>query len=597
MYKKLPEFIVEIANAHDGSLNKMMQLIQRFNKLKYQKKSIKFQIFKFDKISTKNFSWYKTYTKLFFSPKQWKIIFSKVSKGNEIWVDLFDEYSLDILKQNNSKIKGIKLQSSILKNNIIFDGLKKINLKKKKLIINISGHNLNEIKKIYKYLSSLKVKKIYFQTGFQDYPTKIKDLNVNKILLLKKTFTNIEFSFADHTDAKTSFSKVLPVILYFYGNTIIEKHFCLDRNSTKYDYFSSLEPKEMQETLDHLKNLNQMTSNEFTNKSEQNYLKNSIQKTVLERDKSKFQLINYKDLSFKRSSQTGMNIEEILNIQKKFFILKKSKRKDEVLKINDFKKSNIGIFVTCRLKSQRLKNKALLKIQGRESILRCLDNSKKIKNKNLTVLLTSYLNEDKPLIQLINNKMNNVKVFSGHPDDIVKRFISCAEKYKVDTIVRVTGDCPVISNEIIDLMIKSHFNNGADFTYADKFSVGTVGEVYSVSSLKTIAHHFPLAKYSEYLPWYFYSNESFFKINKVIINKSLIRNYRLTLDYEEDLKMFNKLFYLLKIKKLKNNIKNIFKVMDNNKSLANINKSKKLVYTQKAFSKNLYKNTKFKSIV
>ena len=66
MYKKLPEFIVEIANAHDGSLNKMMQLIQRFNKLKYPKKSIKFQIFKFDKISTKNFRWYKTYTKLFF---------------------------------------------------------------------------------------------------------------------------------------------------------------------------------------------------------------------------------------------------------------------------------------------------------------------------------------------------------------------------------------------------------------------------------------------------------------------------------------------------------------------------------------------------
>ena len=39
--------------------------------------------------------------------------------------------------------------------------------------------------------------------------------------------------------------------------------------------------------------------------------------------------------------------------------------------------------------------------------------------------------------------------------------------------------------------------------------------------------------------------------------------------------MFNKLFYLLKMKKLKNNIKNIFKVMDNNKSLININKRKK----------------------
>ena len=71
----------------------------------------------------------------------------------------------------------------------------------------------------------------------------------------------------------------------------------------------------------------------------------------------------------------------------------------------------------------------------------------------------------------------------------------------------------------------------------------------------------------------------------------------MTLDYEEDLKMFNKLFYLLKMKKLKNNIKNIFKVMDNNKSLVNINKRKKLVYTQKAFRRNLYRNTKFKSIV
>ena len=41
MYKKPPEFIVEIANVHNGSLNKMMQLIQRFNKLKYPKKTIK----------------------------------------------------------------------------------------------------------------------------------------------------------------------------------------------------------------------------------------------------------------------------------------------------------------------------------------------------------------------------------------------------------------------------------------------------------------------------------------------------------------------------------------------------------------------------
>lgn len=276
--------------------------------------------------------------------------------------------------------------------------------------------------------------------------------------------------------------------------------------------------------------------------------------------------------------------------------MNKSKKKYDLIKINGSKKSKIGIFVTCRLKSERLKNKALLKISGRESILRCLDNAKKIKNKNLTILLTSYLKEDKPLAKVVTNKIKNVKVFFGHPEDIVNRFISCAKKYNIDTIVRVTGDCPIISNEIMDVLIKTHFDKGADFTYADKFSVGTVGEIYSVSSLKKISYHFPYAEYSEYLPWYFYSNKSFFKINKVNLNKSFIRDHRLTLDYIEDLKMFNKLFYFLKIKKLKNNLKNIFKVMDNSKNLVKINKHKKLVYTQKNFVRNLNIKTKFKNI-
>jgi len=56
MYKKLSEFIVEITNAHDESFPKMIKLIQSFDKLNYFKKLTKFQLFKFDKISTKDFS-------------------------------------------------------------------------------------------------------------------------------------------------------------------------------------------------------------------------------------------------------------------------------------------------------------------------------------------------------------------------------------------------------------------------------------------------------------------------------------------------------------------------------------------------------------
>ena len=107
--------------------------------------------------------------------------------------------------------------------------------------------------------------------------------------------------------------------------------------------------------------------------------------------------------------------------------------------------------------------------------------------------------------------------------------------------MRVTGDCPFISPEIIDNLIESHFTKGADYTAARKFAVGTAGEVYNVNALNFILKKMKHAPYSEYMPWYFLNNKNYFKINLVDLPKNLIRSYRLTLDYKEDLLMFNNL--------------------------------------------------------
>ena len=44
------------------------------------------------------------------------------------------------------------------------------------------------------------------------------------------------------------------------------------------------------------------------------------------------------------------------------------------------------------------------------------------------------------------------------------------------------------------------------------------------------------------MTFYFLNNPKYFKLNIVDLPKIFIRNYRLTLDYKEDLEMFNKLF-------------------------------------------------------
>ena len=100
--------------------------------------------------------------------------------------------------------------------------------------------------------------------------------------------------------------------------------------------------------------------------------------------------------------------------------------------------------------------------------------------------------------------------------------------------------------------------------------------------------------YSEYMTWYVMNNKKYFKTNEVILPKNLSRNYRICLDYKEDLIMLNALFKKLKKLKLNINLKNIFLVLDRYKNISALNKNCKLIYkTDKKLIKFLNKNTKF----
>ena len=143
MLSKNPIIILESANSHGGSKKVFLKLINKFSFLDYSNLHIKFQPFKYDEISTFDYNWYKVYKKLYFKKSFWNNVIresSKLYKG--IWLDIFDSYGLDILKENISKIYGIKIQSSVIQNEKIYNELKNFNNQKLSLIINISGYNL-----------------------------------------------------------------------------------------------------------------------------------------------------------------------------------------------------------------------------------------------------------------------------------------------------------------------------------------------------------------------------------------------------------------------------------------------------------------------
>lgn len=577
MTEILPHLILETANFHAGDTVRLKEAITQFATLDYPNLGIKFHAFHPDKVALPDFSWYPIVRNFYIKENQWTdIIDLAVDKNFKVWLDLFCVYGVETLAGNFAKIHGIKLQPSILDNLEILAELKKLTLQDKELIINVSGLELSAIENYLREFTPFNFKKIILQLGFQNFPTQVEDTSLKKVAVLKAAFPGLPLGYADHIDAENAFSKRFPVYAYLKGCTYLEKHICNTRKETKYDFNSALELDEMNEVTTEIQLVNRCFAAEFISENEKKYFAKSIQKPVLKLQLNAGQLVSPADVMFRRTDKPGLNYQELRELQGNFFILNKHKFPLDTIKINDYKKPKIAAIVAARMKSSRLKQKAILPIQGMSSIERCLDNCLKFPFTDEVILATSTVEEDAVLGQY--TLKGQAKFWQGDPEDVISRYLGACDNYGIDVIIRVTGDCPVISPEIAGYLLKSHFAAGADFTEPRRFAVGSNSQVYNVEALKRVLQLIGHAEYSEHMTLYMTNNPDIFKVNYVDLPEELVRDYRLTLDYQEDLDMFNELFKKLAEQDLDSSLLNVFKVLDANPAIPQMNAHKTLVY-------------------
>ena len=584
--------ILEIANTHGGNFKYVLSLLEEFKEFN-KNTGIKFQPFKYDEIALADFSWYHVYEELYFTTNQWAEIINKASKHKDIWIDVFDSYSIEIIKNNYKDIYGLKLQASVLYNKNVLNEISELNLEGKKIILNISGYEIEEIETIIiKFNDLFKKAEILIQIGFQGYPTKIEDSGLVKIKEIKSKF-NHQLVFADHIDANDEDSIWLPIFAVTQGINIIEKHIKHSSLETKYDHYSSLSIDKYKEYIAQLNKYISLFDKEFITDEEMIYLDKSEQIPVLNKKKMKGDLLSWEDFDFKRTDEIGLNTRQLENFIENGYYLTQNKKINSTILKEDLSKVTIATIIAVRLKSSRLKKKALKKIGDLTSIEYCVKNALKFENINHTVIATSNLDSDK---ELENYTYNNDVVFhKGDPDDVIKRYLDIIRKLKVNVIVRVTGDMPYISNDILQILLKSHFQTGADYTIANEAAVGTNLEIINAEALEKIQRHFPTADYSEYMTWYFQNNPEHFKLNFIDLPKELIRDYRLTLDYEEDLIMFNKIENYFVEEGKEYSIFNLYDYLDNHPEVVNINSKLTLTYkTDQELINTLNKFTKIK---
>jgi spore coat polysaccharide biosynthesis protein SpsF len=212
---------------------------------------------------------------------------------------------------------------------------------------------------------------------------------------------------------------------------------------------------------------------------------------------------------------------------------------------------NSDIFIPVRLDSKRLPSKHLKLVNGEIILLKLIKRLKKSKKVRKIIVCTTTDHSDDPLIDMLEKE--SILYFRGDKKDIITRFLDTAKEFNTDNIIDVEGDKiytdPIFVDKVIDeLKVPDvDFVIGNDslekFNEFNNFIPGFIPAGVKKIALEKLCK---IKKSNNTETGY---REFFTKMNifncKYIIPKSFKNNpkdIRLTLDYEEDLKLANEIF-------------------------------------------------------
>lgn len=194
----------------------------------------------------------------------------------------------------------------------------------------------------------------------------------------------------------------------------------------------------------------------------------------------------------------------------------------------------ITAIIQIRLNSNRLKRKALLKIQNLtliEHLFSQLSYSTQIDKK---IIATTTESIDNDIEKLANNI--GIECFRGNSLNVLDRYYNCAKSFDIDTIVRISGDAPLIDPVIVDKTIEYYKKNNFDYVsnfFRRTFPIGTEIEIFSFKTLEKCWKTAQQSYEKEHVTPFIYEHPELFNIGFIEHSENL-SNLHWTVDRIED---------------------------------------------------------------
>lgn len=193
--------------------------------------------------------------------------------------------------------------------------------------------------------------------------------------------------------------------------------------------------------------------------------------------------------------------------------------------------------IQARVGSTRLSGKVLLKVMDKTILEYVIERVKKAKNIENIVVATTAKKEDVEIASL--TRRLGLSVYCGSEDDVLDRYYQAAKLFKIEHIVRITSDCPLIDPRIIDDVINYYFESGVDYcsnTLEVTFPDGEDAEVFSFDALNDAWENAKLLSEREHVTPYIRKHPDKFKLAS-FKNKIDLSGKRWTLDEKGDFKL------------------------------------------------------------
>ncbi len=247
--KRFPLIVAEIGQAHEGSVGLAHSFIDAIadcgaDAVKFQCHLSEFESSKYDKFRKKirylnDKTRYDYWKRMEFSLEEWfKLKQHSENRGLTFLCSPFSTQAVDIL--NKIKIEAFKIGSGEVNNYELINHIAKT---KKPIIFSSGLSYLDELSKSIDIVQKFH-KKIAILYCVTKYPSKPKDIDLNKIIEIKNKFKLVT-GFSDHSGSIYPSIGALTI-----GSNIIEIHVTFDKKMFGFDSSSSLNFSQLKDLIE-----------------------------------------------------------------------------------------------------------------------------------------------------------------------------------------------------------------------------------------------------------------------------------------------------------------------------------------------------------